>query len=351
MPNFLVERLRKLPIHKTDEVWEVAASAIPSMVARGPDGRELQMMVCVCVSSAGGTMMSELAPKDDFSEYAGLDALARFALDPHMDGARPLDYLPSRVHIGPMPEHTRETVSDALKSLGIHIEHKPSLEMSHDFFLGLEEHLMTVLDESDELDDQPIPAPGLMKSKGMTIERVRSFAEGSMEFWRSEPWRQLDREELWEVAPAPAAKHLRYVIVMGGGGEAYGLGFFASIDQYLSIAEASLSPMNVMSLLKDTLWTVGYESIKGMPVADAKLWRELGLVEDDEETCYAVPVGVSARSRSAKRPTPVELTEMEGILRLFAKLSRRDVKAGSITADVVTALGPKKITLKLVQDF
>jgi hypothetical protein len=93
------------------------------------------------VSSEGGAMTSEVQTVEHFDESAGLDALSRFALDSHVPGARPLNYLPAMVRIGPMPEKSVNALASALRELGVAIEVKDDAPMAFHFLKGLAEHL------------------------------------------------------------------------------------------------------------------------------------------------------------------------------------------------------------------
>src|SRR5579862_9544577 len=103
MHNLTVERLRQLPIHRTDEVWEVAIVSMPMLVRERRDEEPFHPFAGVCVSSQGGGQLSPAARPAELPESAALDALAAMALEPQSRDQGPINYLPGRVHISAMP--------------------------------------------------------------------------------------------------------------------------------------------------------------------------------------------------------------------------------------------------------
>src|SRR5947209_1493805 len=141
MPKLQLERLKSLPIHRTNEVWEVAASPLPVMAPMEKGGRPEQLVACVCVSSEGGAAMAPPQTVRGFEPSAPLDALAKFALAPLRPQAPPLNYLPARVYVGPMPEEAQRSIVAALTELGVIVEIKAGAMLSQEFFRGMAAHL------------------------------------------------------------------------------------------------------------------------------------------------------------------------------------------------------------------
>lgn len=334
MFDIAVERLRRIPIRRSDEVWEVAAMPLPKLV-RDADrpGHAFQIAACACVSSRGGAMISEMQRVDAFEVGAPLEAISRFASDPHRPDVPPIGYLPGRVVIGPMPDMAQEYVANALTSLGIEVEFKETFALTREFMAGLLDHIKEEMPPDERL---PFTTPGIMRAKGMTIERVRAFAHAARMFWKAAPWRHFEGEVLWSIEPRPKLKPLRHVVVMGGAGEEPGLGFLSGPEQLLAMLEAD-DPEAYFAKAGETHWSVGYGPREEIPLSDVFLWMKERLVVAAEDA-YPFPHGITRTGRIS-RPNPESLTLMEGLLRLFAETPKREFRGDLIWRKVETSDG------------
>lgn len=172
-----------------------------------------------------------------------------------------------------------------------------------------------------------------MRRKGMTVERVRAFAHAARDFWRAKPWTLAEGETLWSIEPRPKLKPMRHVTVMGGGGEEFGLAFLDNPDRMRQMIESD-TPSTYFEAAPTTHWSVGLECREDAPPADVALWasERLALASDE---AFPVPIGVTPAGR-ASRPTPEMLTQMEGLLRVFAKVGKREFERDTITMTVPT---------------
>lgn len=71
--------------------------------------------------------------------------------------------------------------------------------------------------------------PSLMRAAGVTVPLIAELFEAAAEFYRQAPWRWLDNLMPIEYR-YPADGPARYLVVMGSGGEEFGLAFYASLD-------------------------------------------------------------------------------------------------------------------------
>lgn len=343
MLSFNAERLRRLPIRRTKEVWEVAAMPLPTRVADENDKKKSSLMAaCVCMSSEGGAMMADMQTVDAFDIAAPLTAIARFATDPHRDGAAPLGYLPARMVLGPMPDDAREHAASVLSEIGIAVEFKAAFGLTRDFFAGLIEHLVHAAPTGS---GGPVTTAGLLRRKGMTVERVRAFAHAARAFWRAKPWTFDEDTVLWSIEPTPKTKELRYFTIMGHGGEEFGLAFHAGPKQFMRMMNSE-EPAAYFGELNATQWYLGFEYAQDAPPMDAALWEHerLALAGDD---AFPVPVGITPSGR-VSRPTPETLTLMEGVMRVFAVATKKEVQGGAIHRSVPTLTGEVGFVLQAV---
>ena len=277
-----------------------------------------------------------------FEPTAGLDALAKFALDPLLPGTRPLNYLPARVQIAPMPEDAARTLVTALTELGVIVEIKDDFELASEFFAGLAAQMMGL----NDIGGAPlIGASALMSVKGMTVERIAAFADAARSFWNAAPWRLFKGEVVWRIEPSPKTRPLKHCTVMGGGGEEFGLAFLADPMQMMAMAAAD-DPADYFANSVGTHWSVMFDPTEDAPRADVHFWQEhaLPLAEPD---AFPIPMGVTHTHR-VQRPTPANLTLMEGLLRAFAPLTRAEIKTGRFAREFITFEGPRTLTLEAV---
>ncbi|CAG1007666.1 hypothetical protein PHYC_03462 [Phycisphaerales bacterium] len=342
MPNIQIERLKALPIRRTGEVWEIAAAPLPAMVPVQKGGRPEQIVVCACVSSEGGAAMADPQTAGGFAPSAPLDALAQFALAPLVPGAKPLNYLPARVIVGPMPEEAERAIVSALTELGVAVEVKADAELTVEFFAGLAEQFSGAGGAGESL---LVGAAPLMRAKGMSVERITAFAEAARLFWKAAPWRRFERELVWRIDPVPQMRALRHCTVMGGGGEEFGLAFLADPMQMVEMAAAD-DASEYLQNADGAHWCVMFNKVGEIPPGDASLWVEHAMPLGAADA-YPMPMGVT-HSGSIKRPSAANLTLMEGLLRAFVPLTRAEVKAGGFTREVATFDGVRRFTLEAV---
>ena len=188
--------------------------------------------------------------------------------------------------------------------------------------------------------DGPFPPPAL-GAPGVTVERMRAFAEAARDFHAAEPWRCLSDVDLVHVeAPAvdPAFRHL---VVLGAGGHVFGLGFYASPEAF----EGDLEPGEaaVVSDLGDR-WTVVFGPPWETPFSDLDLW-EREQFPPAGPSIYAV--AASGPAGRMRRPDARELADLEAILRALARTPEADIDQGRWSVDVTTREGVQRVVLSI----
>ncbi|MCC6426474.1 MAG: hypothetical protein IT435_06605 [Phycisphaerales bacterium] len=328
------------PVRATPEVWEVAASPLLALAPASSRGRPEQLAACVCVSSEGGAAMADPQTVTDFDEGAGIEALRRFAIEPHLPGARPLNYLPAAVHIASMPDRARDALRELLDQLGIRVEIKDEPELSREFFDGMSAHLAGA-----GIAAAPARAPkSLIRVKGMTIERIAAFAEAAEIFWKARPWRLFEGDVLWRIDPAPKSRGMKYVSVMGGLGEQFGLGFLSGPAQMFSLGEMA-GPADLTASMKSTLWSVTFDDEDNFLETDLELWKKHGLRVSGPGR-YPLAIGMNPSSGAIQRPTPENLTVMEVVLRTLGSVTKREIRDRLISREVASFAGPVNVRLQ-----
>jgi len=253
-----------------------------------------------------------------------VDAFVQCALD-----AKPLAYLPGRVEVcGP---EVAEVVRQALSPLGIEV-------VARERLAGIE----NLLQELEKDLGKGLVIPGVLEPPGMTVERVASFAEAARLFYEATPWRHLSNEDLLRIEAPAGPPDLRHALVMGSGGDEFGLLFFGPASFY----ERILDKENAQDdFERETLCNVYFGPITEMPLADSALFEDHHLPVAGPQ---AFPwVARTVPDRRIRRPAPRALAHVEAVLRALAATTETELDQGRWTRIVSTAEGALPVTLTL----
>ena len=212
MPNIMIERFKRLPQHASD-VWQGGLFAMPAWID-GPDGKlhRPRMTVWVSVESQQVSKPRPVEPEEDHPQVA-LDSLLGFAFGDDMQTR------PSGVEVN--DAELAGYLEERLKGTGVRIECVSTMD-----------DLQEVLDHMTEhVTGFPQP-PSALDAKGVTVDRMRSFAEAAVAFYRAEPWAELTDQDLIAIEHPKPPAGLGYCTVMGSGGQEFGLAFFKTPQQY-----------------------------------------------------------------------------------------------------------------------
>lgn len=184
-----------------------------------------------------------------------------------------------------------------------------------------------------DLFPQRIAPP--LEQPGMSVERLRAFAAAAAAFYAARPWQHLHDDDLIETtSPKPPAA-MRYVSVLGAGGQVQGIGFWAKAGDYDRLLEAE---DRQRSLTKNPRWSLMFHAPDEMPPDDAELWQAHGLrVAADE----SAPVLLRYHGGGeVDRPDGPTLTFVEGLCRALAATTEAEIDAGRWEKSVETFDGP-----------
>lgn len=194
---------------------------------------------------------------------------------------------------------------------------------------------------AEATEGKPLP-PDALRARGVTVERMRAFAEAAREFFEAALWRYLTDEDLIRIEAPAVHRGLACATVLGAGGQVFGVGFFASPRELEHLQEdpdpdALIGPRG--------RWTVFFGPIDEMPFGDVDLWEEHALPVAGP---LAYPVAVwFGPDGQLRRPEGPMLAELEAILRALARATENEIDSGRWSRDVPTADGPRRMTLAL----
>ncbi len=208
------------------------------------------------------------------------------------------------------------------------------------------------------------PPPGALDAPGVTVERMRAFADAARHLHVRGLWNDIGREDLIVVEEPAPPDGLGCFVVTDDDGLA-GLEFYWSPEQFdreaaeeaddeIESAEDDLdeSDLDGDDPLDDDTgegddgrphWRVDYVRIDQLPVSDVELWADEGLPVAGPE---AYPVLIRAVGfREHERAEGGRLAFVEGLLRALADTTEDEIDTGVWTHTVGTADG--RVTYRL----
>lgn len=319
-----IERLKALP-QRESEIWQGGIFRIPTLGAEtGPIGNSLFVPLWAAMHDqkvhTGELQMVE--PRD--SEGA-LWALVEFALESEWGG-----YRPGSVEV--LDADLAEQLG-FLGEVGIEVRLVERLEAIEEVMESLGQHF------SDFEEDLP-HVPGALDGRGVTVERMRCFAEGAAEFYKAMPWQYLTDSDLIRIEAPKAPDGMKYAVLLGAGRSVFGMGFYRTVKDYVAFrgfTEGGEPP--------ESVWQVTFDSIDDLPREDAELWRQEGLPWASEKAYpFVIRIG---RDGEMKRPTAKQLAFLEGVLRAWAATNEEEIDSGRWQKKVCTIDGEVEYTLSL----
>ncbi len=325
--DFQIEQLKQLP-RRPDVAWVGGLLRLPLWLEgnQGPYRPALP----VWLVADGGPVSSLPEPPDEsllnpaVLHQSSLDALVGMALDPERGG-----YLPGRLEAND-PDLTA-FLQHRLAELHLEIVYEPD-----------DESVDAMVECMLEADTGPARTAPLLSVNGMTVERVRAFAEAAEAFFRAKPFRLLGTEDPIEIeAPTSPAKELSVALVMRESEP--GLAFHASMASYWRTME---SPDVESAVPPSGMWTLYLTDITDLPFRDGQLWQEHQLPVAGPDA-YPLPAHIRPGAPKITRPSPETLTFMEGLLRALARTQEAQVDTGQWSVPVETFDGPAEYRLRL----
>jgi len=320
--NPVVDVLKGLP-QRREDVWQGGLVRLPAWVSETAGEPPWRPYAGLWIS-----LRTRLLGLGDPSRLRGnryglaLDVLAEFA-------ESTAGYRPSAVEVS--DPVLGERLGRVLTPAGIEVrlrDRLPAVEQ--------------VLDEMETRTSGPMRIPRALSVPGVTVERMRAFAEAAKEFYEAHPWSFLSSEDdIVRIESPTPVPELKVVSVMGMGGFAYGLAFYASTEHLGKMHE--MEPREFFT--KHSAWAVDFDSIDLLPFGDADLFEDHRLpVGGPKGYPLAKLVGPSLKIR---RPDPTTLSFFEGTLRAFARTTETDADSGRWTKTVDTFDGSREFVLVL----
>ena len=319
-----LSRFKRLP-QRAGEVWQGDIVRFPMWVEHqtDPNGPPFRPTGVLWVSMRTGLVHLDLAKEgEQATPELGLATFVEFGLK----WAKGLEGRPARVEV------RSATLRDALAA--------PLAIL--DTAVALVDELPAVRDALHNLEEQSTGErlPGLLESPGMSVERVRAFADAAAAFFVARPWDHLTNEDLLIVESGRAPRNMRHVSVLGQGGQQFGLAFFDSRAAFERLLEGVGDGRSA-----SRAHGVTFGAIDELPFADADAWQDHALPVAGPHA-YPLPADLK-RDGSMRRPDVRGLTHAEALLRALSETTEDELDAGTWQKRVQTFDGPIELTLSL----
>jgi tetratricopeptide (TPR) repeat protein len=317
-------RFKRLP-QRTAEVWQGGIVRFPMWVDNpaDPEGPPLRATGAIWVSLRTGLVHVDLAKEgEDATPELALATLLEFGLK----WAKELDGRPGRIEV--RDPGLRDALAAPLAALDTRITLVEDQPAVRDALRSFEEH---------EVGER---MPGLLDSRGMSIERLRAFADAAATFYAARPWERLGNEDLIVVESERAPRDMRHLCVLGRGGQEFGVSFFDSrraFERLLDLTDAGKPPTRAHG--------VTFDNIDALPFADVDAWQDHALAVAGPD---AYPLAADLRlDGSMRRPDPRALSYSEGLLRAVAETTEDELDTAAWQKRVETFDGPLHLRLSM----
>ncbi len=204
----LIARFAQLP-RNSAEAWQGGLVRLPTWIEKGPDGKPYRPWAAIWVSLRSGLMNLKMGPeRGGHDPTLALETLLEVGLNKKLAGCRPARLEVADEELGAYlvrtlgDEHLTFTVSRDLRAIKQVLVHY-----------------------GEYVNRAPLP-PDALDAPGVTVERMRAFAEAAKHFCLAAPWRYLTHEDLIHIEAPSVERGLRHLTVLGAGGQVFGLGFY-----------------------------------------------------------------------------------------------------------------------------
>ena len=324
MKNLHVKRLKKLP-RRADDTWQGGLIRLPGWITGESSEPHRPRAPLWTSKKTRAVHLGDPCDPGEVDLDNALQALIDFATDRELAG-----YRPGRLEVN--SADLAEHLSESLSATDIDVSHTRNLKVLREFIRNLTRHMQ---------GREPLPGP--LQAEGVNVERMRAFAEAAADFFEATLWQELSNEDPIRIeAPDPIAD-MRYAVVLGAGGQIYGLGFYPSLDTYWQ----NVAAPDAEEYLEEErdIWFLSYGRITNIPFADADLYEDHQLpIRDARAYPYLI---CHRRTGQQVRPDASILSFVEGLLRALSKTATAELDSGQWVKEVATADGEATYRLSL----
>lgn len=336
--NRLLKKVRRLK--QRDEYWEGTSRLGRMWITRrnNPPYRPNVILLVSQEDKVLRTRVLEAAPTSDQLFEELLRAMHRPTWG--AGGAR----RPKVIYLD-NPDYVT-ALAPRLATLDVRCQHRRSLPIIEEALYSMEMRM----NRGQE------PIPGLVAIPSVTPPLIGHLFELAADFYRATPWQWLTDSHPMEIR-YPPDKNPRYAVVMGSGGEVFGLAVYDTLADLQLMYRADLSPQQTT---KRATWSVlFFEEATAMSFDDLEAMDKYDWPVAAEQ---AYPVfGRTTPAGELVQPTKADVFWMEGALAgilayyLQAKetfgpakgVRQSGVPPAEVTLSVATISGEAQVYLRL----
>jgi len=159
-----------------------------------------------------------------------------------------------------------EALAPQLAEIDIRCDYRPSLPP-----------VDAALREMEAYMTEQEPLPGLLSVRGVTEPLVRELWAAAADYYRQTPWRWMNNSFPIEVRYPPDGR-MRYAVVLGSGGEVFGLSFYQSLrDLRMMYSGAEAGEITSVGVVFGEAMLISFDDLDAMakygwPVAGEKAY-------------------------------------------------------------------------------
>jgi len=219
---------------------------------------------------------------------------------------------PARVFID--DAELARAIAPRLGELDIHCDHRASLPQVNAALLEMEAHI-----------NRRQPIPGLLSVPGVSVPLVAELYAAAADYYRQAPWRWLENWIPIEVRYPPEGR-ARYALVLGGGGETFGLSLYESLaDLEVMLARTDTDqpfsrPIGWLSLVLDEATVMAFADLDAIEQYN---WPVAG------EKAYPLTLKATPKNDWGELPSASELAWLAAVVRVIPDFVDRHLHAES----------------------
>ncbi len=281
---------------------------LPAWIQDRDDPEPFRPWGAVWVSLSTGRMTIETEKaRDSHGPELLVEALFKFAQqERHVLGGRA-----SRLHV--TDGAAREAIEQAIDDAGTSVELVPRADAVDKVIRAYEAHVVGKL------------LPSALDGPGVRVELLREFAEAAAHFYTAAPWQHLTNDDLIQIQSDVPQPFYQFAVVLGNAGQMFGIGFYATPEDYYSVAMAGDS-RRAAAKLRETC-SVLFDAADGIPFDDHDLWTDHGLPLAGSRA-YPFAARYYDGGKRISRPGRDELAFLAGLLRALAETSEDEMDTG-----------------------
>ena len=231
-----LDKAAELP--QTKATWQSTLRLAPAWIA--PKGKPKYRPYLLFVVEAESGLIRLLTMEDQRPAPEAVFSLLVNAMAKPAPGAGGRNR-PARIMLD--DRELVEALTPRLTEIGVRCDYAASMPAVDTLLRELTAHL-------NDMDERP----GLMAAPGVTQPLVAEFYAAALYFYEQEPWRWVDNLAAIEVR-YPASDPTRYAVIMGFGGQEFGLAIYLTAKD-LKLQYTALDPDQLMR--KMTAMSVTY---------------------------------------------------------------------------------------------